>query len=107
MKKLTLTNGVEIVAYCGDGFDGGSGFYCRSPDPRQRQGEVVVPQRDLPAVISLVEWYIATEMESREREGAIYIGCFDKQKKLPYNELSHPFQAKFFLGYLKAPINRS
>jgi len=108
MKKLTLSNGVTIRAYSGDGFDGSSGIYLsydRKKDPEQVEGEwgYPIPHKDLPKVIKLVDWYIKEEMRRREWEGSIWRNTKDEYPAL--KDESNPYQLAFRLGHLKAHLH--
>ena len=102
MKTLKLSNGTELTAHVGDGFDGMSGLYITTKDKSIKFEEnVEIPKKDLKKVISFIKTYIKEEMGLHEREGGISL--IHGKIEIP-SDLSSPYKAIYYLGYLKSQL---
>jgi hypothetical protein len=108
MREIILSNGVEIYAYAGDGFDGSShvnvGYAIEHPDYHlfRNPTEVPIPKQDARKVAELLDWYVKQEMALRHSEGRIYLVTAMASDTLSIpTDLSSPYQATYFSGGLK------
>lgn len=109
MRRVRCSNGVKIVAYVGDGFDGGSGVFVdrNTTGPEKPAGEWghLIPHRDLPKVIRLLAWYEKAEMELRHSEGKMWRHIFeDDNPALP--TVDSPYLAAFYRGHLESHLRK-
>ncbi len=107
MKRIVCSNGVEISAYVGDGFDCASGIFVRrntrGPEKPAGQWGHVIPHKDLPKVIRLLAWYEKAEMSLRHYEGTLWRHDFESDAPtLP--DTPSPYQAAFYRGHLESHL---
>lgn len=99
MKKITLSNGIEITAFVGDGFDGGSGIFVRKQGFHFKHEDVPIPQQDRKAVKAFLKWYVKEEMKLREYEGTLRYVVKGDLRKIPSN-IESTYQAIYWAGTL-------
>lgn len=105
MRKITLSNGLEITAHVGDGFDGSSGIHIAyAPEhPNyikcRNAREFPIPKKEARKVAKLLDWYVAQEMRLRHSEGSIFIT--PHTAFMLDTDLDNPYQATFYSGGLK------
>jgi len=101
-KHLKLSNGFEIHAFVGDGFDGSSYIYYNGPSMEFKKPESIpIPRKDAQKVIKLLDWYEKKEMALRLSEGCIYVGMGERDKDCTIGDCSSPYQAIYFRGGLQ------
>jgi len=111
VRRIKLSNGVEITAYVGDGFDGGSGIHVKQgvyPDEKEGgQWGFPVPHKELPKVIRLLDWYEKAEMRLRHYEGKMWRNISSYQYDYPaIKSTDSPYQAAFLRGHLESHLKR-
>ena len=108
MKQIKLSNGLEIRAYVGDGFDGGSGVYITEnrtvPTLKGRWG-FPIPHKDLPKVIRLLAWYEKAEMSLRHWEGKMWRHISEDDYPA-LNDSGDPYQITFRRGHLESHLRK-
>jgi hypothetical protein len=109
VRRLKLSNGVEITAHVGDGFDGASGIFVRQgSDVLNKEGGQwghAIPHKDLPKVIRLLAWYERAEMSLRHSEGRMWRHIAPYKYDYPaLQDTDSPYQAAFYRGHLESHL---
>lgn len=100
MKSVTLSNGVVVDVYVGDGFDGGSGVFPRlgRNSWKDKGSEIVIPDKDIKKVRTLLRWYVREEMKLRLHEGQCYA---PQTLTFDVPNISNPYQTNYLLGNIE------
>ena len=106
MRAVKCSNGITIIAYVGDGFDGGSGIFIgenRQQPSLEGQWGFPIPHKDLPKVIRLLKWYEKEEMRLEAESGKLWRRTF-KDDYPALKATGNPHKIAFYRGHLESHL---